>query len=71
MAASTKVLRIGRGWCGRWCSRWGFRADPAVELDGDVEGLRAVGDVVAEPSGVEEDGGFDGFGVLMSAESWR
>jgi len=38
---------------------------PAVVVDGDVEGLRAVGDVVAEPSGVEEDGGFDGFGVLV------
>ena len=43
----------------------GIRPDPAVVVDGDVEGLRAVGDIVAEPSGVEEDGGFDGFGVLM------
>jgi hypothetical protein len=42
-----------------------FFRGPAVVVDGDVERLRAIGDVVAEPSGVEEDGGFDGLGVLM------
>jgi len=41
---------------------------PAVVLDGGVEGHGAVADVVAEPAGVEEDGGLDGSGVLVGGD---
>jgi hypothetical protein len=43
----------------------GVGAGPAVVLDGVVEWLGAVADIVAEPAGVEEDGELDGGGVFM------
>ena len=42
----------------------GVGTDPAVVLDGGVQGLRAVADVVAEPAGIEDDGLLDGAGVV-------
>jgi len=36
----------------------GVGAGPPVVLDGGVEGLRTIADIVAEPTGVEDDGGF-------------
>jgi hypothetical protein len=44
----------------------GVRAiGPTVVVGGDVERLRAVADVMAEPAGEEDDLGLDGLGVLM------
>ncbi len=43
----------------------GVGAGPAVVLDGGVQGHGAVGDVVREPAGVEEDGGLDGGCVFV------
>ena len=48
----------------------GVGAGPAVVLDGDVERLRAVADVVAEPAGVEEDGELDGGRVLVGGDAF-
>ena len=42
----------------------GVGSDPAVVLDGGVEGLRAVADVVAEPASVEDGGLLDMVGIL-------
>ena len=43
-------------------------ADPSVVLDGGVQRLRAVGDVVAKPSGEEDDLRLGGFGVLLGGD---
>src|SRR5215470_3841409 len=38
----------------------GIWPDPSVVLDRRVKGLRSVGDVVAQPSGIKDDGTLDG-----------
>ena len=43
-------------------------AGPSVVLDGGVQRLRAVGDVVAKPSGEEDDLRLGGLGVLVGGD---
>lgn len=43
----------------------GIGANPAVVLDGGVEGLGGIADVVAEPACIEKDSLLDGRAVLM------
>ena len=44
----------------------GIGAGPAVVLHGNVQGLRAVADVVSEPAGVKNDGRLDRLRVLAA-----